>query len=443
MIKRLVQNLLHKELSYALHGAAIEVRKDFGPGHKERLYQNAFVEELKRRKISFEKEKAIKIYSPKDGKYIGLYRPDFIVDKKIIVEIKAEKFVNRDEIKRIYDYLRNSEYELAYFINFASPRLYIKRIILTNDRKPFLKTLLVFISLIFVCFGVLSEAAQAARLYFEPSQTMVGLDNPFFVDLKIDSEEPINALEVTIDLPKELVVPKDIYDGNSIINFWLDKPTYDQSYSQFYFSGIIPGGFSGQGGRLLLIQFQPQKQGRAEISFNQEKTQAFLNTPEGEKAPLSLIDTYFDISPYKKTIETLPPDFDLPEPFKPEISQNKEVFEGKYFLVFATSDKGWGISHYQIQEKREFRIWNLEFRKKDSWLEAESPYLLKDQKMRSYIYVKAVDKAGNERIAVVEPRYPLRWYENYLFWVIIILGIFFAFITYAIVKILWRKKITH
>lgn len=120
MQKKFVENLLYKELSYQIHGAAIEVRKDFGPGHKEKLYQEAFAEELKRRKISFEKERAIKIYSPKDGKFIGLYRPDFIVDEKIVVEIKAKKFVNRDEIKRIYDYLRNSHYELAYFINFAS-----------------------------------------------------------------------------------------------------------------------------------------------------------------------------------------------------------------------------------------------------------------------------------------------------------------------------------
>lgn len=129
--------LLHKDLSYAVHGAAIEVRKDFGPGHKEKLYQNAFAQELDRRGISFVKEASVQILSPKDGQKVGLYRPDFVVDGKILVEMKAEKFVNRDEIKRIYDYLRNSEYELAYFINFASPRLYVKRIIFTNDRKPF------------------------------------------------------------------------------------------------------------------------------------------------------------------------------------------------------------------------------------------------------------------------------------------------------------------
>ncbi|HTL39279.1 MAG TPA: GxxExxY protein [Methylomirabilota bacterium] len=129
--------LLHKELSYLIHGAAIEVRKDFGPGHKEKLYQTALVQEFGRRKIQFVKEPSVNIYSPKDGQKVGLYRPDFIVDDKIIVELKAEKFVSNEELKRLYDYLRNSEYELAYLINFASSQLMVKRVIFTNNRKPF------------------------------------------------------------------------------------------------------------------------------------------------------------------------------------------------------------------------------------------------------------------------------------------------------------------
>jgi len=139
MTKKLVKNLLYKELSYQIQGAAIEVRKNFGPGHKESIYQNAFAEEIKSRNISFNKEKSIQIYSPKIGKIIGSYRPDFIVDNKIIIELKAIESIPRKLIDQLYDYLRNSEYELGYFINFASPKLYIKRIIFTNDRKFFLQ----------------------------------------------------------------------------------------------------------------------------------------------------------------------------------------------------------------------------------------------------------------------------------------------------------------
>jgi GxxExxY protein len=132
------QNLLHKDLSYQIQGAAMEVRKNFGSGHKESLYQNAFAEELELRNIKFEKEKPIKIYSPKTKKFIGLYRPDFIVEGKIIVELKAVEKIPKLFINQLYDYLRNSKYELGYFINFASPKLYIKRVIFTNDKKPFL-----------------------------------------------------------------------------------------------------------------------------------------------------------------------------------------------------------------------------------------------------------------------------------------------------------------
>jgi len=134
-----MENILYKELSYEVYGAAIEVRKSFGPGHKEKLYQKAFEEELKLRNLSYEKEKSISIYSPKTGRSIGVYRPDFIVENKIIVEIKAQRIISRAIIDQLFDYLRNSKYELGYFINFSSPRLFIKRIIYTNDRKHWLK----------------------------------------------------------------------------------------------------------------------------------------------------------------------------------------------------------------------------------------------------------------------------------------------------------------
>jgi len=282
MIKRLVQNLLHKELSYQIHGAAIEIRKDFGPGHKEKLYQEALVKELKRRNIMFEKEKAIKIYSPKDGQYIGLYRPDFIVDNKIIVEVKAEKFVKRDEFKRLYDYLRNSEYELAYFINFASPKLFVKRIIFTNNYKPMIKKLLVSISLILALIsGVCVEAAQ---LGITSQVREIGAGQQFQVDLILDTEnEEVNAVEGKILFLADLLELKEIRDGDSIINFWVERPVRVVSCSascELVFSGIIPGGFQGvfspfyegvKPGKILSLFFKPKKKAKALLKLKKPK----------------------------------------------------------------------------------------------------------------------------------------------------------------------------
>lgn len=128
--------LLYKELSYQVQGAAIAVRKNYGPGHKESLYQRAYAEELQHREIEFEKEKNIAIYSPRGGK-IGSYRPDFVIDDKIVVEVKALDVLPKKMLDQTFDYLRNSKYELGYLINFASPKLFVKRIIYTNDRKGF------------------------------------------------------------------------------------------------------------------------------------------------------------------------------------------------------------------------------------------------------------------------------------------------------------------
>ncbi len=128
-------DLLHKELSYEIRGAAFEVKKNFGPGHKEVLYQRAFAEELALRRISYAREKAIKIYSPKTKRVIASYQPDFIVGDKILVEIKALEQMPPNMVNQLYSYLRNSHYELGFLINFNSGGVSIERVIYTNDKK--------------------------------------------------------------------------------------------------------------------------------------------------------------------------------------------------------------------------------------------------------------------------------------------------------------------
>lgn len=131
--------ILYKELSYIIQGCCFEIRKEYGPGQKESIYVNLLKECLEDKKISVEKEKSIKIYSSKSGKVIGTYRPDLVVANKIPIEVKSSRITVKQDEKQLYYYLRNSEYELGYLINFGTPRLYIKRIIYTNDKKPYLK----------------------------------------------------------------------------------------------------------------------------------------------------------------------------------------------------------------------------------------------------------------------------------------------------------------
>jgi GxxExxY protein len=130
--------ILYKELSYIIQGCCFEIRKEYGPGQKESVYVNLLKECIEKYNVPIEKEKSIKIYSSQSGKIVGSYRPDLIVDDKIIIEVKSTRITIKQDERQIYHYLRNSKYELGYLINFSTPRLFIKRIVYSNYKKPFL-----------------------------------------------------------------------------------------------------------------------------------------------------------------------------------------------------------------------------------------------------------------------------------------------------------------
>lgn len=134
-IKTNQTNILHKELSYKLVGCIYTVRNSYGSGQKEIVYQNALAETFDQEKLPYQREARIAIRSIHSGKVLGTYTLDFVVDAKIIVETKALKFLPRKTEQQLYSYLRSTPYEVGYLVNFGSPRLYCKRIILTNDRK--------------------------------------------------------------------------------------------------------------------------------------------------------------------------------------------------------------------------------------------------------------------------------------------------------------------
>ena len=133
-----MSKLLHNELTYKLRGLFFEIRNTYGPGQKENVYCNLLEETLKENQISFKREKSIKIHSI-NKKVVGVYKPDFIIDDKIILEIKSSRIIPKIDEKQLYYYLRNSKYEIGFLVNFSTPRIFIKRIIYTNDKKPFLQ----------------------------------------------------------------------------------------------------------------------------------------------------------------------------------------------------------------------------------------------------------------------------------------------------------------
>ncbi|MEK7555079.1 MAG: translation elongation factor 4 [Patescibacteria group bacterium] len=125
-------DLLYQEDTYRIRGAIFAVRKNLGLGHKEGIYGNALEIEFEKAGISFEREKTIELTY--EGKKIGVYRPDFILENKILLELKSLPFIGQIEEKQLWSYLKGSQYKLAFLVNFGGKDVQIKRIIYDTDR---------------------------------------------------------------------------------------------------------------------------------------------------------------------------------------------------------------------------------------------------------------------------------------------------------------------
>lgn len=131
--------IIEKDLSYKLIGLFIKVSQQYGHLYKEDLYHNALKELLELEKISFKSKPLIRIYSQQTGKPLSTYIPDYLVNSCIIVELKAQPFLNQESINQLNQYLKASEYELGFLVNFGEPKANIIRRIYTNDLKKWYK----------------------------------------------------------------------------------------------------------------------------------------------------------------------------------------------------------------------------------------------------------------------------------------------------------------
>ncbi len=290
------------------------------------------------------------------------------------------------------------------------------------------KRFLVFISSCLVGLS-LAFPVLAARFYFDPAQQNLSIDQSFEAKVRFDAgRQEINALQGRVVFPTDTFVLEDIRDGNSIITFWVDRPEQtavnaSSSVGGISFSGIIPGGYQDHDGLIFTLRFRAQKKTTGKIDI--QDARALLHDGLGTEAALEVTPLSYEVFP----AGTVPPpvipvlhDTDPPEPFIPTIVRDPSLFDGKWSLIFAAQDKGTGIDHYEVKEAG--------YGERGSFQSAASPYLLHDQWLMSRIYVKAIDKAGNSRLAYLPPTHQVLALLPYLF--LTIFGII------IIALILWR-----
>ena len=120
-------SLIFPDLSYKIVGAAFSVFKEIGYGLPEKIYQRALEKELQKLTIPFKKE----VYLPLQyrSENIGKFYADFVVDKKIIIELKVVKKLTYSHAKQLLAYLHSSGIKLGILIYFTSEGVKFRRVI--------------------------------------------------------------------------------------------------------------------------------------------------------------------------------------------------------------------------------------------------------------------------------------------------------------------------
>lgn len=118
--------IIYKELSYEVNGIAFKVKDEIGRFCRERQYANLFEEKLRRRGVKYNRE--VSLDKVTDSNVKG-NRVDFIIEDKIIVDLKAKKFITKDDYNQMQRYLGCANLKLGLIINFRDSYLKPKRII--------------------------------------------------------------------------------------------------------------------------------------------------------------------------------------------------------------------------------------------------------------------------------------------------------------------------
>jgi len=125
------KDILYPDLSYRIIGILFEVYNNLGPGYLERYYQKAIASLLETAKISFQEQASIKVKIRYKEITKGII--DFIIEDKIILEIKKGDRIFKSNIDQIYSYLKATGLKLGIIANFTRKGLEFKRIINSNS----------------------------------------------------------------------------------------------------------------------------------------------------------------------------------------------------------------------------------------------------------------------------------------------------------------------
>ncbi len=116
-----------RETAYAIH-------RFHGPGHLERIYENALVNRLRKMGMKIEHQVPMAVFD-EDGTHLGDVTIDAVVEGELLLELKAVKHVHPEHVAQILGYLKSSRMEYGALLNFGAGKLYIKLYAMSRDSR--------------------------------------------------------------------------------------------------------------------------------------------------------------------------------------------------------------------------------------------------------------------------------------------------------------------
>jgi hypothetical protein len=260
-------------------------------------------------------------------------------------------------------------------------------------KLKFSKINIVLIFIFIVNIFVVNKAI-AGEIFFDPSNAMYHKEElvKIGVHLLPAEHEFINALDINVKYPSDLLTFVGSDDSNSIVSLWVEKPKVNDGVVEF--SGIIPGGFNSlinplsnnpildrKSVPVINLIFKVKNSGNGSISV----VDSSLSLNDGDGTQIVPTSNPFSFNVDEKILiqEDVKTDTIPPDDFIVLLNIDPLIFDGKPYIIFNTKDKQSGIDHYEIKEEGY------------DWVVGESPYKIKNDEVKGVILVKAIDRAGN------------------------------------------------
>jgi GxxExxY protein len=121
------KELVYSDLSYKILGVLFSSWNDLGFGHKEHFYQKVVAANLQNIGLKFQEQLPVKIRYK--NAYIGIYYFDFLIEDKIVLEIKVRNYFSKKDIDQLYSYLKAKNLKLGIIAHFTRNGVKFKRVV--------------------------------------------------------------------------------------------------------------------------------------------------------------------------------------------------------------------------------------------------------------------------------------------------------------------------